>query len=202
MNFIIVETPEHKEMFKQVVMEHTTISKIEAVNSGIIQVAFNLLELSVNDASKHLISWLAIDDDGVLLGVEVTKLGEKVPCWYSKISFVSKLGRERYGVNAMFFKAWEFGFKYAESRGYYELYYSQRIGRYRIMENMMKSAPFLKDYIIDVVEQVAPFSHSKNPLVRTHIHGLASGLNPRPLVIARIYNPDKIKYDYPYASQN
>lgn len=199
MRFELITSEAQLAQSIEAVREHRTIAKLDAVETGVQELIINGLVLGASGKDKYLTSWLAIDDDGGILGTVAIRLGERVKCWYPKTGFVTKLGSDRYGVNNMFLKAWEHGFSYAESHGYYELFYHQRIGRFKILEKSLREATFLKNYKIDIVETIEPFSKSKNPLVNQYMIGEAAGLNPKAQVLVRIYDPSKVTHEYPYA---
>lgn len=173
------------------------------INTGIQNIIISSVEKFVQENDQYNVSWLAYDDnDDELLGVATIKFAETVPCWYSKFSFTTNVGRERYGVSRLFVETFENGFKVAAEKNYYEAYFSIRFGRFRLIEQLLKESEILKDFKVEVVENIPAHSHSINPLVKNFIHGPASGQNPKPLVVIRIYNPEKVNYVYPYPQQN
>ena len=201
MHFKIVDSSEDIEAYKTILYEHTTLNQLDITVTGIRERSIKMLELS-QTTEPNLIPMIAYDDDHVCLGVNMIKLGEKFPCWYQKFAFVSKAGRERYGVNLIQVEGMRFAFAFTESRNYHEFYYVQRAARGRLLEPLFKKADFLQKYIIEDVEFIPPFSHSINPNIRTYIHGAISGMFPKTMVVKRFYNPTYIKYAYPYPSSN
>lgn len=201
MYFKIVDSPEDIEAYKKVLFEQSTLNKLDIVSTGIRDKCLEMLELSQTTVPS-LVPMIGYNSDGDCLGVNMVKLGEKIQCWYQRFAYTSSVGRERYGVNLIQVEAMRFGFECAESRNYHEFYYVQRLARSRLLEPLFKEADFLQKYIIEDVEYIPPYSHSINPNIRTYIHGSASGMFPKTMVVKRFYNPTYIKYAYPYPSPN
>jgi len=201
MHFKIADTKADLDEFIRVLHEQSTLNQLEIVDNGIRDRCEHMLTLSQTSVPT-LIPGVAYNDDGDCMGINMIKLGETVPCWYQRFAFASTLCRNTLGVTKLQFGAMRWGFNYAESRNYHEYYYVQRSARNRLLQKYFQSADFLKKYIIEDVEVIQPYNHSVNPYIRTYIHGPASGLFPREMLVKRFYNPEFVNYAYPYPQSN
>lgn len=201
MHFKLADTQEDFDEYIRVLNEQSSLNQLGILDNGIRDRCEHMLTLSQTTVPT-LVPMISYNDEGGCLGVNMVKLGETIPCWYQRFAFASTLGRNTVGVTKLQFGAMEFGFNYAESRNYHEFYYVQRSARSRLLKKYFQSADFLKKYTIEDVEVIQPFSHSVNPYIRTYIHGPASGLFPREMLVKRFYNPEFVTYAYPYPQSN
>ena len=198
MHFIPVKTQEHIELFKKVLSDHNSIMNIGLEENGLTDLFMELMMEGVTGKNQYIHTGVVVDDDGEPLGCSTIKLGERLKCWVPKNGFISKIGRERYGTVEVYIRAFEVGFKLAESFGYYECFNILRTARHKTLEKRLTESTFLKDYKIEVVETIEPYGKSINPLINMFLLGRSAGLSPKEIVVVRIYNPDKVKHDYPF----
>lgn len=173
-----------------VIKSHSTINKMDTVSTGLQASHIERFSLGASGDLFSVPVAVTDDDDNILL-ISLMRFAQTAKIWWTPFGYASELGRKKFGHRMITQRAMEGSFEYAESRGYYDVYYTIRPARDKLLRGVENNIPILKNYVIQDLEIIEPFSHSKFELIRKFLMGERSGTNPSPLILKRIYRPDK-----------
>jgi len=148
--------------------------------------------------SKNIVSYLMYDDFDKIVGFGSVSFATTGPFWYINSGFTTEYGKSTYGSHLLYTEAYQKGWEFALARNCYESYFIQRNSRARLLKKQFESSSMLSKFVFDIVEVIEPYQLSINPLVNSVLLGALAGKTPKKMAVVRMYDPEKIKYEYPY----
>jgi len=200
MYFKLVTTPELVQEFIKTLEEQPSINQVSTLGT----VRDNQIKTMLFGAFyyKSIVSYILYDDLDKIVGITSITFATSGPFWYINYGYMCEYGRKTYGTQAMYAEAYRAGWSVARERNCHESYFIQRNSRARLLKLQFERSDILDKFAFDIVEVIEPYNLSINPLVNTVMLGAMAGKNPKKLALVRMYDPEKIKYEYPYPQPN